>query len=360
MKITLATFLIFILTFQLVGNDGAYLTHGSAIYPTKETKISMDREILSFTVRNGIAYVNIQFEFYNPEKTERKLLLGFQAPSAGGDVTDSLSNVNQIADFRIVQNGQILPYTLKAAECEECELKDPSEIQFSQSLNGLFIYLFEITFQPGITKINHSYNFPASSNIDLNEMYDYILTTGSKWAGGKIKDLTVNIDMGQNQFFFVNDVFGKAANWSIIGTGNVTDASFNYIEENPYRMIRILSGQLQIKVSDFEPTHNIEFGTVRRYFFTYLSSFDSDDIYAYESFLIDDFIVGADFSKEQLRILRNTIYAQHGYVFTNKELKTYFAQFAWYIPDPNLKMENIQLTEQEKVFLKKIVATEKA
>lgn len=35
---------------------------------------------------------------------------------------------------------------------------------------------------------------------------------------------------------------------------------------------------------------------------------------------------------EDLRILRNAIYAYHGYIFTSKDLKRYFSQFAWYDP----------------------------
>ncbi len=359
MKTTLTAILFLILTFPVFGNDGVYLTRGGVIYPIKETKVSLDKEILSFTIRNSVAYVDIQFEFNNPEKTERKLLIGFQAPTAGGDVSELISNSNQITDFKIIQNGQILPYQLKAAECEDCELKDPKEFHFSQSESGIFVFLFEITFKPGLNRINHSYNFPASSSIDLNQIYNYILTTGSKWAGGKIKDLTLNIDMGQNQFFYVSDIFGQTSDWSIIGSGKVTDVTFNYIEDNPYRMIRILSGQLQIKVSDFQPMKNIEFGLTRRYFFSYLSSFDSDDIYRSEALLIDDFIVGEEFTKEELRLLRNTIYAQHGYVFNNVDLKKYFNQFAWYMPDPNLRMEDINLSEKEKGFIEKIVTKEK-
>jgi hypothetical protein len=267
MKRIALTTLILILTFSVFGNDGVYLTRGGVIYPTQETKISLEKEILSFTVKGNVAYVDIQFEFNNPENTDRKMLIGFQAPTAGGDVSDSLSNLNQINNFTIIQNGQILPYKLKAAECEDCELKDPKDFHFSQFEPGIFVFLFEITFKPGLNQINHSYNFPSSSNVSFDQFYNYILTTGSKWADSKIKDLTVNIDMGQNQYFYVNDIFGKTANWSIIGSGKVTNEKFDYIDNDTCRMVRTLSGQLQIKVNDFQPTKNIEFGIVSEYSF---------------------------------------------------------------------------------------------
>jgi hypothetical protein len=358
MKTTISILLILFLTFSVYGNDGVYLTRGGVFYPTKETNISLDKEILSFTIKDGIAFVTIQFEFNNPENTERKLLIGFQAPSARGDVSDSICNLNQLYDFKIVQNGQILPYKLKATDCEDCELKDPKEFHFSQFESGIFVYLFEITFKPGLNKINHSYSFPSSNNVSFDRFYNYILTTGSKWAGGKIKDLTVTIDMGQNQYFYVNDIFGKNADWSIIGTGKVTNQTFGYIDDDSCRMIRTLSGQLQIKVLNFQPTKNIEFGIINEYFFTNLIT-DYIKIQNGEIVTANNLDLEYNYSKEELRLLRNTIYAQYGYDFINPDLKKYFSQFAWYMPDPNLKMEEIILTKKEKEFIDKILAKEK-
>ncbi|MGB0868907.1 MAG: YARHG domain-containing protein [Flavobacteriales bacterium] len=358
MKKILFILLVSILIGTVRGNDGVYLTHGGMIYPTKETKISMDKEILSFTVKNRMAYVDIQFQFNNPEEIDRKLMIGFQAPSGEGDISDSLSQSNQIKNFTIVQNGQILRYKLKAAECEECELKKPKDFHFSQFESGVFVFLFEITFKPGINQINHSYSFPASNNVAMDQFYNYILTTGSKWAGSKIKDLTINIDMGQNKYFYVNDIFGKAAKWSIVGSGKVTNDRFDYQESNSCRMVRTLNGYLQIKVQDFRPTKNIEFGIVNRYSFTvypiYHNKYKEMEIIS-----IGQLELQGQFTNRELRIMRNTIYAQYGYDFKNSELKAYFTQFEWYLPDPNLNMQNIVLTNKEKIFIDKILAIEK-
>lgn len=37
-------------------------------------------------------------------------------------------------------------------------------------------------------------------------------------------------------------------------------------------------------------------------------------------------------SKEELRIMRNYIFARHGYIFKSKSLRKYFKQFDWYSP----------------------------
>ncbi len=68
--------------------------------------------------------------------------------------------------------------------------------------------------------------------------------------------------------------------------------------------------------------------------------------------------IEADYTKEELRLLRNTVYAQHGYCFKNADLMAYFSQFAWYMPNPNVKMEKIELTEKEKEFIEKILEKE--
>ena len=357
MKTVTTTILALILTIPVFGNDGAYYTHGGIIYPTKESKISLDREILSFSVQDKICYVDILFEFNNPEEVERKLLIGFQAPAAFGDISDDICK--QIADFKIFANGQILSYKLKAAECEDCELKDPEDLHFTDFEPGVFVYLFELTFKPGINKINHSYAFPASSNVVFDQIYNYILTTGAKWAGGTIKNLTVQFDLGRNKYFYVNDIFGKTANWSVIGSGKVTNSTFYDIRDDDIttRMVRVFSGKLQIEVKDFQSKNNIEFGIINEILFT-SGVTDFGEIQNQKMLILKALYIDKDSTRDQLRLLRNTIYAQYGYAFKSKDLQDYFSQFNWYIPDPNLTMEQIVLTEEEKKLIDEIVKRE--
>lgn len=362
MKSTFTILFTLFMTLFAFGNDGVYLTHGGIIYPTKESKVSLDKEILSFSVQDKVCRVDILFEFNNPENVERKLIIGFQAPTAAGDVSDNVSNTNQISDFTILANGKILPYQLKVATCEDCELKEPKDIEFSQSEQGVFVYLFELTFKPGINKINHSYSFPASSNVEYDQFYNYILTTGSKWAGGKIKNLTVSFDLGYNKYFYVSDVFGKNANWSIIGSGKITNETFQNYDNDTQKMVRIMSGRLQIDIANFEPKKNIEFGIIHEHtFFTASSKQIANNLFlALKHQTLDmNYFEEKELTKEELKIVRNMIYAQHGYAFKNKDLQDYFAQFEWYIPDPNLTLAQIKLNEKETKFIDEIRKREK-
>ncbi len=52
-----------------------------------------------------------------------------------------------------------------------------------------------------------------------------------------------------------------------------------------------------------------------------------------------------ELSKEELRLMRNEIFADYGYVFTSSELQAYFLKKNWYEPRPN---QAIILTDWEK------------
>jgi hypothetical protein len=361
-KRLLIAVIIFIACLTITANDGAYLSSGSVIYPVIETKISLEREILSFTCSDKISGVNIYFEFLNPEKTERKILMGFQAPYPVGDIPYPIRSNTQISNFKILINGQLIPYKIKSSKCEDCELTDTSEVVINQNTTGIYVYLFEGTFKPGINVINHSYDFPASSNVLFNENYNYVLKTGSKWAGGLIKDFTLQIDMGTNSYFFVKDIFTGQSDWKIIGTGKVTD---KYFSEYNYsgRMIRVSSGKLEINAGNFKPLENIHFGIFgKNSYFSYV--LDRQIIprkitNAMVSLTTDFRYKPETYSNEELKILRNAVFAQHGFAFKSKELQNFFNQFDWYMPDPNLTEDKIILTESEKNFISEIIEKEK-
>lgn len=345
----------------VLANDGAYRSVGSVFYPINETTISLDEEVLSFTVVNKVANVNIYCEFYNPEQTERKIIVGFQAPYPTGDLNSRLlSSNNLISNFQVIKEGAILPYKIKAARCENCELNDTSAFEVGEGFPFIFVYLFEVTFKPGINIVNHSYDFPSSDNVITDQIYKYILTTGSKWAGGSIKNFTLQIKMDRNSYFYINDVFPEQAKWTILGAGKVTDS----YTRNKGRMVRTISGMLEITMNDFKPIGNLEFGVPRPNYFTNILM-NKDQILEFSliaaNFLTINFNNRTiwNFTKNDLQILRNAVYAFNGYQFKNPDLFKYFSQFEWYMPDPNLSSEKIKLTQKEQKFIDEIIALSK-
>lgn len=100
MKTYITTLILLCIVTTDFANDGAYFSRGGIIYPIRESKISLEKEILSFSVHDKICRVNIMFEFNNTENSPRNILLGFQAPSSVGDVPDEVSNKSQIKNFQ--------------------------------------------------------------------------------------------------------------------------------------------------------------------------------------------------------------------------------------------------------------------
>jgi len=74
-------------------------------------------------------------------------------------------------------------------------------------------------------------------------------------------------------------------------------------------------------------------------------------------FIIPDSAL-AVLSKEELRVLRNSIYAKHGMIFQSNDLTNHFRQFSWYNPRSG-NVEN-RLTDIDKENIKSIQVFENA
>jgi hypothetical protein len=64
-----------------------------------------------------------------------------------------------------------------------------------------------------------------------------------------------------------------------------------------------------------------------------------------------------DFSKEELRLKRNEIFAFHGYKFESKDLNDYFSKLDWYKPTDDDVNENLNSFEKANIKLIKELET---
>lgn len=94
--------------------------------------------------------------------------------------------------------------------------------------------------------------------------------------------------------------------------------------------------------------------------YNYDNDYDYDDSY-YELYPTDSQHITyselSALSKDEVALIRNEIYARHGYVFKTEPYKSYFNEMPWYIPNPNFN-ENM-LTPIEKQNKDTIVQYEK-
>lgn len=65
------------------------------------------------------------------------------------------------------------------------------------------------------------------------------------------------------------------------------------------------------------------------------------------------------YNKEELALIRNEIYARHGYIFNQEPFKSYFNQKEWYIPNSYFKGSDSELNSFEKENVKLIQKLEK-
>lgn len=67
------------------------------------------------------------------------------------------------------------------------------------------------------------------------------------------------------------------------------------------------------------------------------------------SYLSDVFIIPIHYKKPTLRLIRNHILAEHGYVFQSKGLQKYFKEMPWYKPGKNNDAINLNFIEQMNI-----------
>lgn len=65
------------------------------------------------------------------------------------------------------------------------------------------------------------------------------------------------------------------------------------------------------------------------------------------------------FSSSDLRLMRNEIFAAHGYIFKSKDLKKHFETKAWYVPKQNDISDLLSDIEKDNLKLIKIVESKK-
>lgn len=82
------------------------------------------------------------------------------------------------------------------------------------------------------------------------------------------------------------------------------------------------------------------------------NSKDNDDylLPTNERYITFDDLEG--FSKDEIALIRNEIYARHGYVFKSEPFKSYFSKKEWYVPNPDFsttELSEIELANKDLI-----------
>jgi hypothetical protein len=356
---------LLVLANTIFANDGVFYVRGNNLIPLQETQVELRKEILKFYIRDfKWMDVDVDFTFYNPGG-EKTVTVGFVTPPAFGDISAEDERHPRIKNFTVKVNGENLQYEMK-------RMKDTSFQSANSEINGYdFVYFFPVTFKKGLNKIRHTYRFQGGGSVETQRDFSYQITTGKRWANKQIDDFELQIhpDLG---IFYIPLSFTKdksPANWKIVGKGTLSKPQrlFDPDAKPEARLVQLQSGYISLREKNFKPDQDITLGEFNwvlgwsdRMCRDRKKCFVPEEI---ESNPLAYFTVNPvrtfsgehlnGLSKKNLRIARNFPYAIRGYDFKTKMLQRFYSQFFWYQPDKSLKMEDINLSEAERVFIEK-------
>ncbi len=130
---------------------------------------------------------------------------------------------------------------------------------------------------------------------------------------------------------------------------------FDYYDEL-VKKLKPKKTQNNVKVDNtysYENNNPTKFsGNIYDYPYDYIMP-DSDSTYLSASDL-------SQYNKSTLALIRNEIYARHGYVFNTEPFKSYFNSKSWYTPDPSFKGNDSELNNYEVQNVRTIQSVEKS
>lgn len=272
MKSFLFVLLFLCHAYSTLANDGAYMGSGNHLIPISETDISVKKEILTITLVGNKAVVDVYYEMYNPGK-EKKVIVGFEAPSPGEDANDELKDNGHpyISDFTISVNDKKSDYTINYFIKDDPSYKRSMSLkEFKKYMENnresqyVLSYVFSANFVNGINIIKHTYTYEMSNSVYLKYSFDYILTAANRWANNRIDDFTLNINAGNESYIAILPTFfSKTNGWSIIGKGIMKygpNPDINTQEDYKKSLwFFVDDGFIQFKKKKFHPKGELDF-----------------------------------------------------------------------------------------------------
>lgn len=376
MKIIIRILTTFIFYFQYqfaTANDGVFYASGNHLIPATETDITLKKEILKLHKKEDRMYVDVYYEFQNVN-APKTILVGFVTPPGSGDLEeDNLQKQEHayIYDFTVELNDTKLPY--KTIRLDTNGFKSPLIAAPQDDIYSDYAYYFNATFETGLNVVKHTYSYQLSGSVEHDFSFDYRLTTGKGWANKEIEDFTLIISSEEPTDLFVPSTFYNnmtKIKWEESGKTKqifLDKKMFDYLEVDYDYYMLYPSSSLTFKAKHFKPDYDIFCFSPQKFMPEYAMLYyniDGDEIDEKTDFIaaLQLNILYCDFKSFtdwELRVLRNYVFARHGYIFKDEILQKYFTKMYWYIPDPSVFSDDKILTNQEKKLLE-LVKTEEA
>ncbi|NET33435.1 MAG: YARHG domain-containing protein [Cyanothece sp. SIO1E1] len=348
MRITL-TLVALSLSLHLHANDGAFFISGNHLIPTAETEIEVKKEILTLKkIQNQYLEVTVYYEFLNP-KEAKEIIVGFEAFQPAGDVSFIPKNGGHpyMRDFTVNLNNKILPHKVALvgdslyAKVDLVKSKDYKDFE---SFNDFYyVYYFSARFKQGINVIKHTYNFDLSGGVELNYDFKYILTAANRWANKQIDDFTLVIDNGAFECFDIQkSFFDSKEDWLINGLGKSEERRLFDLETVRFY---VQKGNLIFQKKNFSPKGELNILSQR--FFPYAKP----NYLPFSYYQLDG--IPEPKNDYEKKVYRNLPFARRGYVFKSPELRRFYENLDWYLPNPNYVPELETLNPLEIAWIEK-------
>lgn len=339
---------VFFYSTAVSANDGAYYTSGNQLIPMHETDISITKEFLSLTRNGNLMDVVVNYEFYNPGPA-KTMTVGFEALPPEGD-----------ADTRPV-NGQHRYIHNFTVQMNSKEIDHKVTLNHAEESIRLYVYHFEAEFKSGHNSIKHTYSFDMSGSVMVQYDFDYVLTAANRWAGNNIADFELKIDMGPMAGFQIdNTFFAKANEWELSGAGAAYPMSAYYKHYRDFdkksaerTTFAIRDGHITLRKKNFTPSGEVYlWAATIGSFGEEFEEISFNSKYHNLPFKISNMMTKRAVDEFSAKVLRNYVFARHGYVFKDVSLQRYFQSMPWYVADPSYKADLEQLTDFEQEWFR--------
>ncbi|MCR4901151.1 MAG: YARHG domain-containing protein [Treponema sp.] len=326
-KTVILLIVVFFSTSFLFSNDAYFFMSGGNLIPTNEndTLIEMSSEKINIHLQDDYYEVTVDFTFYNPSKAT-DLKVGFPFFQAG------IEGHGKIWDFKCWTNDKETDFA-----------SEPIEKNWAKTTSLEYVNTRTIHFAANdFTTTRIYYKSEYGSSAPSYYIANYLYGTGSSW-NKPIGSILLRIENNMKYQIIQNVIMAKS----------------KYLKQ---QLVKTSDNSFELLLYNIEPQSYTE------YFEIELSDVLSDDgprvFPAYFQFnkKVVDTKEFKWYRKDQLRLVRNAIYALHGYKFKSADLDEYFSWVgkSWnppYTINPDFS-EN-DLSQIEKTNIQNLLEEEK-
>ncbi len=337
-SITLLAALLF--ASPVFANDTAFGGSGSTPMPIGQSEIEMVSERVSISGSGvddpqggGRWNVECEYVFRNAADRPIKLSVGFPFPTYDEEVPAAFPAGKRakvgdplVYDFAVTVDGRPVKATRqKIAPNNE-------KGQFYKDA-----YLWEMSFAPKQTAtVKHTFSTGVTYDVMGYSWANYVLKTGANWKNGRIG--SAHIEVRPNERVKLCREIEKQADYLAVKPAGMK-------VEGRGKDVRFVW-----ELKALAPTEDVDL------------CMQTASTYALRQVVFPVVVMGepekqlAALSPEELRILRNTIFARHGRTFQDPALQAHFEKQWWYAPNPNYS--DAMLTDDDRKMVAQIARAE--